>query len=76
VTPDEAVEWLEQVDGRLYKSPGRGPTAGAWVAVVRTPRSGLESGRIIVALGATAMEATLAASAQWTDLLRAKGGLH
>ncbi len=65
MTNHEAAEWLRQVDGRLFRTPEKEDGAQAWVAMVRTPRAGLESGKLIIALGASMLEATTAAATQW-----------
>lgn len=70
------MEWLREVEGRLYRS---GPDAAgrcAWVAVVRTPgRSGVR-GKLIIALGDTLEAAASSAEEQWRKLWGALGPLH
>ena len=51
MTRDEAMAWLEQVEGELYRTPGPRTGGEAWVAVVRTPGQGARRGQLIVALG-------------------------
>jgi len=78
MTPEQAVSWLRDVDGELYRTkPGRGGRK-AWVAVVRAPRAetSLGAGRLIVALGETLQEAASAAAHQWRDAFREVGPLH
>jgi len=65
MTREEAVEWLTEVDGQLYKSSLLENKPESWVAVVRTPRNGTEKARLIIALGGTLQEATAAAESQW-----------
>ena len=61
---------LRQQDGNA-RTPWGQLQDDAWVAVVKTPRSGLRKGKLIVALGETLVEATEAASAQWNELFSA-----
>jgi hypothetical protein len=80
MTPEQAVSWLRDVDGELYRTkPGRGGRK-AWVAVVRAPRPGTSAspgaGRLIVALGETLQEAASAAARRWRDAFREVGPLH
>ena len=75
-TPEEAVQWLRNVDGQLYKS-GRTPAGEqTWVAVVRTPRSGTKSAKLIIAMGETLLEATSAAEEQWHTIWRSLTALN
>jgi hypothetical protein len=64
-TTEEAVSWLRSVDGELYRTPPGRHSTRAWIAVVRTPRFGTRRGRLILALGNTALEAATAAASQW-----------
>jgi hypothetical protein len=76
MTAKEALSWLRQVDGDVYRTaPGRHGRE-AWVAVVRTPRTGLRSARTIVALGETLEEAATAAASQWREVFQEFGPLH
>lgn len=73
---EEALSWLREVEGRLYRS---GPDPGghsAWVAVVRTPGAPGGRGKLIIALGDTLEEATGTALTQWQRLWRALGPVH
>ena len=75
MTAKQAVTWLRQVDGELFRTPpGRG-SRDAWVAVVRSPLSDAKP-RTIVALGETLEEAASAAASQWRELFRGVGPLH
>lgn len=65
MTQEEAVEWLTEVDGQLYKSSLVANKPESWVAVVHTPRNGTERAKLIIALGGTLQEATAAAESQW-----------
>lgn len=76
MTPEEAVDWLRSVDGELYRAPGGRGAARAWVAVVRTPGAGARRGKLIVALGETALEAASAANSEWQRIWRRAGRLH
>ena len=73
---DEAVAWLREVDGRLYRSGPDGVGRSAWVAVVRTPGAGGARGKLIIAFGDTLAEAASAAEVQWRELWTALGPLH
>lgn len=73
---DEALSWLRDVDGQLYRNPRQASGREAWVAVVRTPRSGLQRGKLIVALGSTMEEAASAAESQWGAIWRKLGPTH
>jgi hypothetical protein len=65
MTSEQAIDWLRQVNGQLYRNNQHASGRRAWVAVVRTPRSGARNGKLIVALGSTLEEATAAAEDQW-----------
>lgn len=73
---DEAVQWLHEVEGELYRTPRSHAEGTAWVAVVRTPRSGPEPGKLIIALGETLQEAATAAASQWRSVWRTISELH
>jgi hypothetical protein len=75
MTADEAIAWLRQVDGELYRTP-RGGDRAAWVAVVRAPRAAPRASRLIVALGESLEEATATAARQWREELGFAGTLH
>jgi hypothetical protein len=74
MTADEAIAWLRQVDGELYRTP-RGARA-AWVAVVRAPRTDRRAARLIVALGESLEEATATAARQWREEFAPRSTLH
>ena len=76
MTADEALAWLRQVDGELYRTPRGSGARGAWVAVVPTPRVGARASRWIVALGGSLEEATMTAARQWREQLGAAGPMH
>lgn len=77
---ERAVAWIQQVDGRLFRTPKRAENdAGknAWVAVVRVPAAtGAQRGKLIVALGGTLEEAAGAAEQQWQTLWKDLSTLH
>jgi hypothetical protein len=76
MTAEEALSWLRQVDGELYRTaPGRRGRE-AWVAVVRAPRAGFRTARTIVALGETLEEAASAAASQWREVFQELGPIH
>ena len=76
MTAEQAVHWLREVDGELYRTkPGRSGRE-AWVAVVRAPHTHEPVGKLIVALGETLQEAASAAASQWREVFRGVGPLH
>ena len=76
MTNIEALNWLLQVDGRLFQTKAKSAKADAWVAVVRVPGTGARKGKLIVALGGSAEEATTAAEGQWQELWKDISKLH
>ena len=76
MTNIEALNWLLQVDGRLFQTKAKSAKADAWVAVVRVPGTGARKGKLIVALGGSAEEATTAAEGQWQILWKDISKLH
>jgi hypothetical protein len=76
VGTDEAMAWLRQVEGRLYRSGPDPEGRTAWVAVVRTPGAGGSRGKLIIAVGATLEEATGSAEEQGQRLWQALSPLH
>jgi hypothetical protein len=76
MTEEEAVSWLRQVNGRLYQNARNHSKGEAWVAVVRTPRSGATSGKMIIALGQSLQEAAAAAEGQWRAIWRRLSNVH
>ena len=68
MTREEALCWLEQVGGTIFHNPKKPDTESAWVAVVRTPRSGSRAGKIIMAFGETLECAAIAAEDQWQEI--------
>jgi hypothetical protein len=72
MTQEQAVSWLQQVGGALYHTPHT-EKGRAWVAVVRTPWTGVRRGKLIIALGATLQEAASAAEDQWQKIWRELG---
>ncbi len=76
MTNIEALNWLLQVDGRLFQTKAKSAKPDAWVAVVRVPGTGARTGKLIVALGGSAEEATTAAEGQWQILWKDISKLH
>jgi hypothetical protein len=76
MTNIEALNWLLQVDGRLFQTKAESAKPDAWVAVVRVPGTGARKGKLIVALGGSAEEATTAAEGQWQILWKDISKLH
>ena len=76
MTNIEALNWLLQVDGRLFQTKAKSAKPGAWVAVVRVPGAGARKAKLIVALGGSAEEATTAAEGQWQELWKDISTLH
>jgi hypothetical protein len=76
MTNIEALTWLLQVDGRLYQTKAKSSQPDAWVAVVRVPGAGARKAKLIVALGGSAEEATIAAEGQWQTLWEDLSKLH
>ena len=76
MTAEEAVSWLRQVDGDLYRTPPGRRGREAWVAVVRTPGGGSLAEKTIVALGDTPQEATSVAATRWRERFRDLGPFH
>ena len=76
MTNVEALNWLLQVDGRLFQTKAKSAKPDAWVAVVRVPGIGARKEKLIVALGGSAEEATIAAEGQWQELWKDISKLH
>jgi len=76
VSTEDALEWLREVEGRLYRSGPDASGRSAWVAVVRTPGRSGARGKLIIALGASLEAAASSAEEQWRKLWRALGPLH
>ena len=76
MTNIEAMTWLLQVDGRLYQTKTKSAKLDAWVAIVRVPGAGARKGKLIIALGGSAEEATTAAEGQWQKLWTDISKLH
>ena len=76
MTNNEAMHWLQDVDGRLYRAPKKDAAPEAWVAVVRTPGLGPKAGKLIIALGGNAYEATSAAAETWQTLWNDLSTMH
>jgi hypothetical protein len=65
----EAIAWLREVDGELFRTPANPTGREAWVAVVRVPAPMAQRRPMIVGLGKTFEEAASVAAAQWRTLL-------
>ena len=76
MTNFEALTWLLQVDGRLFQTKAKSAKPDAWVAVVQVPGTSARKGKLIVALGGSAEEATTAAEGQWQELWKDISKLH
>ena len=76
MTNSEAMNWLLEVDGRLYHTKKQSEKPDSWVAVVRLPGLGKRTGKLIIALGGNAVEATLAAEEKWKTLWKDLSTMH
>ena len=76
MTQDEALRWLNQVDGSIFHN-SEIDDENAWVAVVRTPAPrGSQTGKIILAFGETLSAAAAAAEDEWQTLWESFGATH
>ncbi len=76
MTNSEAMTWLQEVDGRLYRTKKKTAKGDSWVAVVRVPGAGSKTGKLIIALGENAAEATVAAERTWQTLWDDLSNIH
>lgn len=79
MTLDEALDWIQQVDGRLYQNPKKAEEHDAWVAVVRMPpstRKSGKSGKVIIGIGSSLEQATFVAEQEWNARFEELSGLH
>jgi hypothetical protein len=76
MTNNDAMDWLLEVDGRLYHAKSESEKPDSWVAVVRVPAAGNRSGKLIIALGGSAGEATVAAEEKWQTLWKDLSTMH
>jgi hypothetical protein len=76
MTFDEALDWIQQVDGKLYQNPHKADHDDEWVAVVRTPGTGRRRGKVIVAAGRTLQQATNSAALQWQQIWQELSRVH
>jgi hypothetical protein len=76
MTLDQAVTWMQQVNGRFYQTPKRPDKPDAWVAVVRVPSAGVRPSKLIIALGESLLEAADAAEEQWQTLWDELSTMH
>jgi hypothetical protein len=76
MTRDEALDWIHQVDGRLYQNPKKLDQHDAWVAVIRTPPSIRKRGKVIIGIGSTLQQAAGVAEQEWNELFSELSGVH
>jgi len=76
MTPEEALGWLRQVKGQIYRNNRHSSGTQAWVAVVRTPRNGTRNGKLIIALGSSVEEAAATAKGQWREIWHGMSQTH
>ena len=76
LTEREALGWLRQVDGSVYRDRHQGDANNAWVAVVRTPSANGRAGKIILAFGESLLDAAGAAEAEWQRCWSSMGVTH
>ena len=76
MTRDEALDWIQQVDGKLYQNPRKANDIDEWIAVVRTPTQGPWGRKVIIASGPTLQQATSAAEQRWNELWEKLGQVH
>ncbi len=76
MTPEQALDWLKQVDGVIFHNREEIDHENSWVAVVRTPAAGPKAGRIILAFGESLEEAAGAAEAQWEQIWDGLSSVH
>ena len=69
---DQALRWLQQVDGSIFHN-SETESENAWVAVVRTPAHSGRTGKIILAFGDTLSAAAEAAEQEWETLWESFG---
>ena len=72
----EAMTWLQDVKGRLYRTKKRSEKPEAWVAIVRVPGNSARVGKMIIALGESAGEAASAAEETWQTLWSDLSNMH
>lgn len=76
MSAQEAIEWLREVEGRLYRSGPDPSGRSAWVAVVRVPGRAGARGKLVIAIGETLEEAATSAEEQWQRLWSDLGPVH
>ena len=76
MTNYEAMDWLLEVDGCLYQAKAKSEKPDSWVAVVRVPGVSGRMGKLIIALGGSAAEATIAAEEKWQTLWCDLSNIH
>ena len=76
MTFDEALDWIQQVDGTLYQNPMKTDEEDEWIAVVRTPPAVPGRSEVIITSGRTLQQATSAAEQQWNHVWEKLGPIH
>jgi len=76
MTHEEARDWIQQVDGRLYQNPKKTDEHDEWVAVIRTPPAVHKRSKVIIGIGSTLQQATMIAEQEWNDLFDELSGVH
>ncbi|MBW2289251.1 MAG: hypothetical protein JRG80_18850 [Deltaproteobacteria bacterium] len=76
MTREEALDWIQQVDGRLYQNPKKTNEHDEWVAVIQTPPAIRRRGKVIIGIGNTLQQATTIAEQEWNDLFDELSGIH
>jgi len=76
MTNQEALCWIDQVDGVVYYNRESGDAASAWVAVVRTPAGSGQAAQLILAFGESLEDAACAAEAQWDEIWEGLSSVH
>jgi len=76
MTREEALDWIQQVDGRLYQNPKKTDQHDEWVAVIRTPPAIQKRGKVIIGIGSTLQQATQIAEQEWNELFEELSGVH
>ena len=76
MTFDEALDWIQQVDGTLYQNPMKDDEDDEWIAVVRMPPAVPGRSEVIITSGRTLQQATSAAEQQWNHVWEKLGPIH
>ena len=73
MSSEEALTWLRQVDGQLYRNNRHPSGREAWVAVVRAPERPGRRGKLIISIGGSVEGAAQGAASQWAALWKTFG---